>query len=139
MLTDGQTNTIHTYASQKPISLVYLFGSQATGDVGPSSDYDFAVLFDRLLSSGERFDLKLDFVNFLSGIVKTDKIDVVDLNVAPVSFAFETTTKGVCLFGNRQVQDDFEFLTFQRFQDQRFYLKRYASEIVARIAATGFD
>ena len=29
------------------VTLVYLFGSQVDGDVGPLSDYDFAVLVDR--------------------------------------------------------------------------------------------
>ncbi len=139
MLATNEIKTIQDYVTQKPVALVYLFGSQATGEVGPMSDYDFAVLFDQSVSSSERFDLKLDLINLFSGVVRTDKVDVVDLNAGQTSFAFEATTKGICLFGNKQAQDDFEFRTFQTFQDQRFYLKRYADQTITRIAASGFN
>jgi len=40
------------------VKLMYLFGSRATGDVGPLSDYDVAVYMDEI-DGKKRFDTKL--------------------------------------------------------------------------------
>lgn len=61
--------------------LVYLFGSRAKGDVGPLSDYDFAVYFNEKTSKQEMFDLKFSLEDKLSREFKTNKIDIVILNL----------------------------------------------------------
>jgi len=61
------------------IKLVYFFGSQAKGDEGPMSDYDFAVFVDER-DSKKLFDLKLELLNKLGQLVGEGKIDVVILN-----------------------------------------------------------
>ncbi|PIR60154.1 MAG: hypothetical protein COU68_03005 [Candidatus Pacebacteria bacterium CG10_big_fil_rev_8_21_14_0_10_45_6] len=65
--------------ADKSIGLLYLFGSRARGDVGPMSDYDFAVQFEGLAEK-EHFDKKLDMMGKLSHILKTDAVDLVVLN-----------------------------------------------------------
>ena len=65
--------------ADKDIGLLYFFGSRARGDVGPMSDYDFAVYFcERNLDIYK----KIDLIRKLSDILKTDAIDVVVLNEA---------------------------------------------------------
>src|SRR3989344_440101 len=59
--------------------LVYLFGSRATGKVGPLSDYDFAVYLDEK-DFLKRFDIRLQIASELSGALKTDAVDVVVIN-----------------------------------------------------------
>jgi len=49
--------------------VIYVFGSQTTGEVKSLSDYDFAVLFDEEISRRERFDLKLELINFFSRLL----------------------------------------------------------------------
>ena len=66
-------------ASHPEIKLAYLFGSQATGNVGPMSDYDFAFHLEGL-DSKERFTMKINLITALSSALKTDAIDVVILN-----------------------------------------------------------
>lgn len=61
------------------VKLVYLFGSQATGEVGPMSDFDFAVFLDELTNQ-EMGDIHLKLISDLVGYLKTDKVDVVILN-----------------------------------------------------------
>ncbi len=64
----------------REIKLVYLFGSQAKGNVGPLSDYDLAVYFDEKTPSIKRSEIKIKLIVDLMGELKTNKIDVVCLN-----------------------------------------------------------
>lgn len=61
--------------------LVYLFGSRMKGDIGSLSDYDFAVYFNDKTSNQEMFDLKFSIEDKLSREFKTNKVDVVVLNL----------------------------------------------------------
>lgn len=63
------------------IKLVYLFGSRATGKSGPLSDYDFAFYLDEK-DKKKMSDLKLVLMAKLGHLLKTDKIDLVILNMA---------------------------------------------------------
>jgi predicted nucleotidyltransferase len=62
------------------IGLVYFFGSKAKRKGGPLSDYDFAVYLEEKDKS-RIFDIKLDLQNKISRLLKTDKIDIVILNL----------------------------------------------------------
>jgi len=62
------------------IKLVYLFGSRVVGKVGPISDYDFAIYLDTR-DKKKIFDIKIELLNQLSQILKTDKVDLVVLNM----------------------------------------------------------
>lgn len=64
------------------IKLAYLFGSRVEGKAGPMSDYDFAVYFDEKTPSLKRSDIKINLITDLMGELKTNAIDVVDLNSA---------------------------------------------------------
>ncbi len=63
------------------IKLAYVFGSRASETEGPLSDYDFAFYLDEK-NVKKTFEIKLDLMNELSRILKTDEIDVVILNSA---------------------------------------------------------
>ncbi len=51
------------------VRLAYLFGSQATGQAGPLSDFDFGVLFGSAFSAEERFRRGLELSADLMGIL----------------------------------------------------------------------
>ena len=68
---------------QERVRVAYLFGSYAKGKVGPLSDVNIAVLLDGL-DKQESFDLRLRLINGISSILKTDKLDVVVMNNAPL-------------------------------------------------------
>ncbi len=61
------------------VKLAYLFGSRATGKVGPMSDYDFAVYLDEK-DSKKRFALRLELMGKICSKLKTDNVDLVVLN-----------------------------------------------------------
>lgn len=62
------------------IKLVYLFGSKATGKEGPLSDYDFAVYLDEK-DKKKCFNIKVALMDKISRLLKTDRVDVVILNL----------------------------------------------------------
>lgn len=62
----------------------YLFGSRARKDFSPISDYDFAVQLDDKFDKKNYTDLKLDLIGDLCSALKTDNVDVVILNEAPL-------------------------------------------------------
>ncbi len=61
------------------IKLVYLFGSQARGNAGPLSDFDFA-FYTTEKDSKKIFKLRLSLMTEISLLLKKDNIDVVALN-----------------------------------------------------------
>lgn len=68
------------FKSYDEIKLVYLFGSRARQEYGPLSDYDFAVYFDTK-DKNRMYDIKFELFDRLSRLLKTDKIDIVILNL----------------------------------------------------------
>jgi predicted nucleotidyltransferase len=85
---------VREYLSGDPVVLLaYLFGSQATGHTGPTSDYDLGVLVN-LPSVEIRGRLSHD----LARILESDRIDVILLNRAPVELAYSVITQGQLIF-----------------------------------------
>jgi predicted nucleotidyltransferase len=77
------------------IGLVYLFGSQVSGDLGPMSDYDPAI-FDLTHDAG--YETQLQFQHDLAKLLNTDRVDVVLLNCAPVELAYHIISEGKILY-----------------------------------------
>jgi hypothetical protein len=78
----GRLPLVEAYLSRrKDVVFAYLFGSFATGKVHPLSDVDIAVYLDGLDISEKR----LEILGHLAGIFKTDEIDLVVLNTAPLT------------------------------------------------------
>lgn len=75
-----QTTAIQTVFKNFPqVKLAYAFGSQVSGQAGPTSDYDFAVYLHPK-NQTRQFDTKLKLQTALSRLLRTDAVDVVILN-----------------------------------------------------------
>lgn len=68
------------FKSYPAVKLAYVFGSRAVGEDGPLSDYDFAVYFD-LRDTIMMSDVRFQLLDKLGRELKTDKIDLVILNM----------------------------------------------------------
>jgi predicted nucleotidyltransferase len=77
------------------ISLIYLFGSQASGLLGPMSDYDVAILDS---SNDKEFTVQTEFQHALVNLLNTERVDVVLLNRAPVELAYHIIASGKLLY-----------------------------------------
>ena len=78
-ITEEIKNLIPVFKKYPEVKLVYLFGSRATGKIGPLSDYDFAVYLDEK-DAKKRFELRLGLLGEVTKALKTDSIDLVVLN-----------------------------------------------------------
>ncbi len=91
------------------IVAVYIFGSVASNEAGPSSDIDIAVLFDGRYLDGSD-DVRLELYADCCRVLKRNDIDIVVLNKAKNLFLLdEIVRNGVMLFeGNTELKEDFE-------------------------------
>jgi len=62
------------------IKLVYFFGSKAKRKAGPLSDYDFAFYVEEK-DKKRIFELQLKLIKDLTQFLKTDKVDILMLNL----------------------------------------------------------
>jgi predicted nucleotidyltransferase len=69
-----------TFRRYAEIKLVYFFGSRAKRSYGPLSDYDFAVYFDGT-KADRMFLVKLELIAQISRVLKSDRVDIVILNL----------------------------------------------------------
>lgn len=121
-----EISKLKSYFAKKPICLVYLFGSKATGRGKPYSDIDIAVLFSEKLSGQERFDLKLKILSDISLILKTDAIDIVDLSTASSFLKYEAIKNRQEIFVKSESKRvDFETQVLSEYFDMQYYLKRH--------------
>ncbi len=70
----------HIIQSHPEIKLAYLFGSQVTGNIGGISDFDFAFYMDER-DTNKLHDLKFILMDEISRALKTDRVDIVVLNL----------------------------------------------------------
>jgi len=123
---------------QECVRVAYLFGSHAKGRVGPLSDVDIAVLLDGRLDKQERFDLRLKLINGVSSILKTDKLDVVVMNDAPLLLNYNIIREGRVLDSKDEAERvRFENHVLSRYLDRRYYDERHVKIGIERIAEKG--
>lgn len=116
------------------LSLVALFGSQATGKTRVGSDIDIAVLSDRKAISPEyKFEVWEAFLWFFH---RAD-VDVIVLNHAPSLLGYKVATTGKVLYESRpNVWRDFRLLAVKKHADaKKFYelKKEYVRRTVRKI------
>ena len=80
------------------IAVAYLFGSSATGEAGPNSDVDLAVLLKNGCPNAQ-FDLRLELYADCCRALKRNDVDVVVLNRTGNLFLLESVVRnGIVLF-----------------------------------------
>src|SRR4030067_3558869 len=77
---------------------VLAFGSLAAGELKPLSDLDFGVLVSKQIDKEKRFDKHLDLIGLFNEIFKTDEVDLVLLNDAPMRFSHKIIASGKLLY-----------------------------------------
>jgi len=123
---------------QERVRVAYLFGSYAKGKAGPLSDFDIAVLLDGCLDARESFDLRLRLINGISSILKTDKVDVVVMNDAPLLLNYNIIKEGGILDSKDELERVmFETHILSRYLDRRYYDERHVKMGIKRIAEKG--
>lgn len=113
-----------------PIKLVYFFGSMASGQAGPLSDYDFAVYFDLQKNSAkdkeQMFDIKFKLMDQLSRALKTDKVDVAILNLTEEpEFKYSVIKDGKLIYDQEPFRVLIEPKILNEYFDFRYFMRKY--------------
>lgn len=112
----------------------YLFGSRARGNFSPVSDYDFAVQLNDKTSKGKGTDIKLALIGDLCKALKTDAIDVVILNEAPLLLKHRILKDRKVLFCRnhlKRIRNEFKILS--EYLDEKEYETAFAKGVFGRI------
>lgn len=137
-LSEQDSKLAEFFSKQEHVKLAYLYGSAAKGKAGKLSDVDIGVLLDESLSKMEGFDLQLKLIGDIAALLKTDKIDLVIMNDAPLSLNYEIIKANRHLFVRDRIEKiDFEQRLMSRYLDRRYYEKRAASEFLKKVAVRG--
>ena len=76
-------------SEDQDILALYFFGSGAQHCLQPLSDLDFGVLLSTQLNKRQRFDKQLGLIGKFNDFFRTDEIDLVVLNDAPLRVSFK--------------------------------------------------
>lgn len=86
------------------------------------SDLDFAVLISRRLNKRQRFEKYLELIGVFNSVFRTDEIDLVVLNDAPLRFCHRILKTGNLLhLGNKRELVDFSEKVVKLYLDFRFF------------------
>jgi len=109
------------------IVLAYLFGSQARGRIGPTSDYDVAFLVDGAVTHNERYR----WAHELSQLVGRQPVDLVILNTAPVELRYNVIAEGRRVYEQDvAARVEFEANTLSLYGDMRPMLRQQREAIL---------
>ena len=77
------------------LQLVYLFGSQVSGNTGPLSDFDLGILLNQ---TNEEETIRVEIAHRLAKGFGTNRVDVILMNHVPVTLAFNIIAQGECIY-----------------------------------------
>ena len=137
-LTAQDKKLVEYFLSQEQVKLAYRFGSLVAGRAGPLSDIDLGVLLEDSLSKRERFKLHLKLLDELTAILRTDKIDLVIMNDAPLALTYEIIKANYSLLvRDRSEKIAFEHGILSQYLDRRYYETRWTVLYLKRVADGG--
>jgi predicted nucleotidyltransferase len=128
-----EENVVDYFRSHAPGTVaVYLFGSQASGKLCPTSDVDIAVLFDRT----DRDFIHARMEEILQRLPRLLRKGVhpVAMNSAGEVLLKQILSKGKCIVVNdARKLAEFQMKAFSRIADFNYYLKRMQSGLVRSV------
>ncbi|MEZ4865735.1 MAG: nucleotidyltransferase domain-containing protein [Caldilineaceae bacterium] len=112
------------------ISLLYLFGSQVEGRLGPMSDYDFAILLDHRVNGR---NVQAQITHLFCEQLDAAHVDVVLLNQAPIELAYAVIAQGQLLYQRDVVtRVEYEAYVMSRYGDYLPVLRAQRAELLGR-------
>ena len=125
-------------AKERDIVALYAFGSLTTGDLKPLSDLDFGILVSGRLDKQKRFDKHLDLLGKFNEILKTDEVDLVMMNDAPMRFSHNIIKSGKLIYcQNKTELSEFIEKTVKLYLDFRFFRDAFDNTFLKGIGYSG--
>jgi len=127
------------FRQRKDIKVAYIFGSEAKGSAGKLSDVDIAISVDETLSRKNYLGLKLSILGEVSSILKTDKIDLVIMNNAPLLLNYNIIKYGKLLTSDETERARLETKILSQHLDRKPILEKRTSANLKKIARAGLE
>ena len=123
------------YLTGRPeVLAAYLYGSHAEGRASALSDVDIGVLIKNGLAEERLWRLEDALAADLRRVLRTDKVDLIVLNLAPLRIRYEVITRGKVLYSvDDGARADFESYSLRRYWDFEKYIEEYDRCFLARI------
>lgn len=110
------------------ISLVYLFGSQVTGQAGPDSDFDFAITTDHGQAT---LQTQASFTHAIVSTLNIERVDVVLLDQSPIELVYSVISDGRLLYArDLATRIEFEATILNKYMDYLPYLNDFRKQIL---------
>ena len=131
---------VHDYFSRRlEVVAAYLFGSQAKGKTGKSSDVDIAIFLEKGYDSLGCFELRLQFMKDLEALFGKE-VDVVILNQAKPLLQHQVLKYGRLLYEkDRRARIEFEVNSRKRYFDMKPVLERQSRALFEQIKEVGLS
>lgn len=127
-------STIKNIFQKNRVVLAYLFGSAAKGKTTKLSDFDLAVLLNKVVKPNKYFAVRLSLLDKLGRIIKNKPLDVVILNEASPLLAQMVTSRGKIIYcQNNNIKTDFQIKTLKNFDDAIYLKKTYYHYLENRV------
>jgi predicted nucleotidyltransferase len=122
------------FTGRSEVLAAYLYGSQAEGRASALSDIDIGVLIRGGLAEERLWRLEDALAADLRRILRTDKVDLIVLNLTPLRIRYEVIIRGKVLYSaDDGARADFESYSLRRYWDFEKYLEEYDRCFLTRI------
>ncbi len=113
---------IQALKQHSEVVAVYSFGGAAKNEIKPLSDLDYAILLSGQLSKRQRFEKHLELIGIFNNVFRTDEIDLIILNDAPLRFCYVILKTGKLLyFRNKDDLIDLRDQVLKYYLDFKFF------------------
>lgn len=118
------------------VIFAYLFGSYATGEaIGSRSDVDVGVY----VTEPADFDTRLRFIGIATTALKRDDVDLLLVNTAPLTLAFEILKGRLLVCKDEGERVEAEAMIMSRYHDRVYHMRRHLDLAMKRIRERGFS
>ena len=93
---------IQAIKRRSEVIALYAFGSVAKKELKPLSDLDFAILLAGQLNRQQRFEKHLELIGLFNDFFRTDEVDLILMNDAPLRFCHTILKSGKLLYCNNK-------------------------------------
>jgi len=120
---------ISFFKTRDDIVAVWIVGSYGTKYQTENSDIDLAILFSKEISFFDELDLEVQICD----ILQTDKVDIINLNKAPLTLQFKAISEGREIIKKDPIKvADFEEVVLDLYQDHEYFYRIFYKELRER-------